>query len=250
MPPCYAGAQARQESAVPVIGVTASSAREARKYLEALAPWEAQPLLLLPGSAPPAEEALAQVDGLLVTGGADIAPGWYGAQPDPTAGLELNPARDEMELPLLQGALARDMPVLGICRGLQALNVAMGGRLLQDIPSHKGERQDGRWTPAYHRIWVSPGSKLAAALGSGGTVRVNSMHHQGLRDAQKSPRLLASAYSLDDGIIEGLESPHHGWVVAVQCHPEYAEQLPRHFQRLFGALVEEARTRSPLPRVQ
>lgn len=226
---------------MPVIGVTASREAEARSYLEALAPWGAEPLLLLPDSAPPVGETLERIDGLLVTGGADIHPAQYGVQPDPTAGLELNPGRDAMELPLLRAALERDLPVLGICRGLQALNVVTGGTLLQDIRSHKEERPGGQWASAYHRIWISPGSKLAAALGAGGLVRVNSRHHQGLREAQKSPKLLASAYSLEDGIVEGLESPHHRWAVAVQCHPENREQVPPHFQRLFQALVEEAR---------
>ena len=225
---------------MPVIGVTASTLEEGERYLEALAPWGAEPLLLLPESAPPIEEILAWVDGLLVTGGADIGPEQYDAEPDPTTG-PVNAPRDALELPLLRGALERDLPVLGICRGMQALNVAMGGRLLQDIPDHKAEQQDGEWKSALHRIWISPGSKLAAALGSGGQMRVNSRHHQGVREPQKSPRLLASAYALEDGVIEALESPHHRWVVAVQCHPERTKEVPRQFQRLFQRLVDQAR---------
>ena len=228
---------------MPVIGVTASTEKEARSYLEALAPWGAPHLLLLPGSAPPLNETLDRIDGLLLTGGADVDPARYGAQPDPDAGLQLDKARDDMELPLLEAAMARDMPVLGICRGMQALNVVAGGRLIQDLPNHRALGKYGRDAAAYHHIWISLGSKLAAALGSGGKVRVNSIHHQGLREAQKSHNLLASAYSLDDGLIEALESPHHRWVLALQCHPEFQEQVPRHFQGLFKRLVEEAGAR-------
>ena len=222
------------------IGVTASTQRAARLYVEALKPWGAEPRVLVPRSSQQIEEVLDQLDGLLVTGGEDIHPSHYGQEPDPEAGLELNPARDRMELPLLQAALKRDLPVLGICRGLQAINVAAGGGLLQDIPDHRAIRRDGGWAAAHHRIWVSPGSKLAAAIGSGGQVRVNSLHHQGLREAQKSPDLIASAYSLEDAIIEGLESPSHTWVIAVQCHPERQDEVPRQFQRLFQELVARA----------
>ena len=225
---------------MPVIGVVASSEKDAADSVEAVAAWEAETLVLLPGAAPSTEETLERIDGLLVTGGEDIDPSYYHREVDPEAGVEVNPARDALELPLLQAAMERDMPVLGLCRGMQALNVVSGGSLLQDLPDHRKLKEDGEWESSRHRIWVSPGSKLAAALGSGGRVRVNSLHHQGLREAQRSRRLLASAYSLDDSIIEGLESPYHRWVVAVQCHPEWRDELPRQFQQLFGMLVRRA----------
>ncbi len=180
---------------MPVIGVVASSEKDAVDSVEAVAAWEAETLVLLPGTAPSTEETLKRIDGLLVTGGEDIDPSHYHREVDPEAGVEVNPARDALELPLLQAAMERDMPVLGLCRGMQALNVVSGGSLLQDLPDHRKERDDGEWESSHHRIWVSPGSKLAAALGSGGRVRVNSLHHQGLREAQRSRRLLASAYS-------------------------------------------------------
>ena len=225
---------------MPVIGVVASTEKDAVDSVEAVAAWEAETLVLLPGASPSTEETLERIDGLLVTGGEDINPSHYGREVDPEAGVEMNPARDALELPLLRAAMERDMPVLGLCRGMQALNVVSGGSLLQDLPDHRALKDDGEWESSRHRIWVSPGSKLAAALGSGGRVRVNSLHHQGLREAQRSRRLLASAYSLDDGIIEALESPHHRWVVAVQCHPEWQKELPRQFQQLFGMLVRRA----------
>ena len=104
-------------------------------------------------------------------------------------------------------------------------------------------RADDGFEPRYHHIYISPGSKLAAVVGSGGIVRVNSYHHQAVREAHKSPRLLASAYSLEDGLVEALESPVHRWVIAVQFHPERRMELPPHFDRLFQSLVERAEER-------
>ena len=95
-------------------------------------------------------------------------------------------------------------------------------------------------TSTYHRIWISLGSKLAAAIGAGGTVRVNSLHQNGLREAHKSPRVIASAYSPSDFLIEGLESLHHTWVLGIQCHPERTDEVPRQFQRLFQSLAIRA----------
>jgi putative glutamine amidotransferase len=218
----------------PIIGVTASNAERARPYVAAVEPWGADPLVLLPGGLDPAE-ALERIDGLLLTGGADVDPALYGGAED--ASDEPNRARDAMEMALIRGALERDLPVLAICRGVQILNVALGGRLIQEVSGHRAEGEDAGWAPAYHRIWIAPGSKLASVLGSGGQVRVNSLHHQGLREAQKSPELLASAYAMDDLTVEGVESPYHRFVVGVLCHPERQEEVPRQFQQLFEALV-------------
>jgi len=228
---------------VPRIGVVATDERCARPYVAALEPYGVEVFLILPEERRSPEELLAHVDALLLTGGPDIHPSFYGKEPDPTAGLEVLRARDEVELPLARLAIERDYPVLGICRGMQAINVVMGGTLLQDIPGHRAERRDGRWESVYHRIFLSPGSKLAKALGSGGIVRVNSRHHQGLREPQKAPVLVASAYALEDGLIEGLEHPGRTWVVGVQCHPERAKEVPPAFQNLFRELVAHARAR-------
>ena len=112
----------------PTIGVTASNAEEAQPYIDALAPWGVESLLLVPGGLPP-EKALERLDGLLLAGGADVDPALFGGDPD--ASGKLDPARDDLEMALVHGALARDLPVLAICRGLQALNVAIGGGLIQ-----------------------------------------------------------------------------------------------------------------------
>ena len=150
---------------MPVIGVVASSEKDAVDSVEAVAAWEAETLVLLPGTAPSTEETLNRIDGLLVTGGEDIDPSYYDREVDPEAGVEVNPARDALELPLLQAAMERDMPVLGLCRGMQALNVVSGGSLLQDLPDHRKEREDGEWESNRHRIWVSPGEQAGSGVG-------------------------------------------------------------------------------------
>jgi putative glutamine amidotransferase len=181
---------------------------------------------------------------MLICGGGDVHPRRYGREPEADVELVFNEDRDGMELSLLAEALEADVPTLCIGRGMQVLNVALGGALIQDIPGHSANLEGDECVSAYHRIYISPGSKLAAIVGSGGFVRVNSRHHQGLREAQKSALLLASAYSLDDGVIEALESPDHRWVVGVQFHPERRGEMPPHFDRLFQSLVDRALERT------
>ena len=228
----------------PIILVASTSGRDARPYCDSLERRGAQVRLALPDQTLPSGDPLNGATGLMLTGGEDVDPPIYGKHPDPAAGLETNRHRDDMELALLSHALERDLPILAICRGMQLLNVAFGGKLIQDLPNHKSnaEAENGELEVAYHQIYVSPGTKLAAILGSGGFLKVNSIHHQGLREAYKSSVLLASAYSLGDGLIEGLESPAHDWVLGVQCHPERETEVPKSFGRLFQAFVERAET--------
>ena len=146
-------------------------------------------------------------------------------------------------LVFIQNAINNDIPILGIDQGLQVLNLVSGGSPGVDISGHSNEDVGDGGPPCFHRIWISPGSKLAAVIGSGGIVRVNSSHNQGIRELHKAPSLIASAYSLDDGVIEGLESPYHTWILAVQCHPERSGEVPRQFSGLFEALVVYANKR-------
>ncbi|MDA1347267.1 MAG: gamma-glutamyl-gamma-aminobutyrate hydrolase family protein [Chloroflexi bacterium] len=142
---------------------------------------------------------------------------------------------------LLLAALDVNMAVLCISGGFQLLNSALGGGPARPIDEHALAGGSSEGGPAYHRIYIAPGSKLAAVVGSGGFVRVNSRHDTGIREADKSSSLLASAYSLEDGVIEALESPEHRWVIGVQFQPELRGELPPHFDRLFQSLADRAR---------
>ena len=221
---------------------TSGDPRNARRYVQVMETLGVEVRLVTPeeDGFKAAEELMDGVGGILLPGGPDVDPALYGESPDPTAGLEVNRRLDDLDLRLLECAMARDMPVLAICRGMQLLNVAMGGRLIQDLPGHRAEYFDGSWNSKKHSIFLSPGSKAAAIIGVAGFFQVNSRHHQGLREAQRSQRLMTTAYSVDDGIIEGLESPEHSWVVGLQCHPERQEEVPRQFANLFAAFQDRA----------
>ncbi len=196
--------------------------------------------MLIPGADDEAEtsELMRGVGGLLLSGGPDVHPERYGQEPDPGARLQLRPELDELEFRVLEYSLSEDMPVLAICRGMQVLNVAFGGKLIQDLSGHRND--DDHKEHASHLIYVAPGAKSAAIIGSAGFFKVNSYHHQGLTEAQRAPRLMSTAYSVDDGLVEGLESPEHSWVIGLQCHPERQDEVPRLFVNLFAGLHDRA----------
>jgi putative glutamine amidotransferase len=225
-----------------VVAITSSSERNARRYVAAMEATGSETRVLLPDShgVLPAEELMRGSGGLLLSGGPDVHPGRYGQQPNPNAGLQLRPELDELEFRVLDYALSADMPVLAICRGMQVLNVAFGGRLTQHLDGHRNEDDDPASVPASHLIYVAPGAKSAAIIGSAGFFKVNSYHHQGLTEAQRAPRLMSTAYSVDDGLVEGLESPEHSWVIGLQCHPERLDEVPRLFVNLFAGLHDRA----------
>lgn len=138
---------------------------------------------------------------------------------------------------LLETALEADMPLLATGAGMHALNRHFGGRDALDAPDHFPEDDS---EPLRHQIYLSPGSKVAAIIGSAGMFRVNSRHRQGIREPQRAERLMTIAYQLDDGIIEGLESKEHSWVIGVQFQPERGDEVPASFNNLFLGLVERA----------
>lgn len=181
------------------------------------------------------------VDGLLLPGGADMQPSTYGAEPHPKQG-GVDSALDETELQLARWALDEQLPVLGICRGQQCLNVAAGGTLYQDIlseiPGALTHRVEPRNALAHH-IRVEPDSRLADLLGAT-HVSVNSLHHQAVRDVAPSFQVVARA---PDGVIEGLERPNHPFAVSVQFHPE--ELVPGHeaSERLLVRFINETTSR-------
>lgn len=225
---------------MPIVAITSASQRNARRYIAAMEAAGAETRLLLPEThaGQPAAEMLRGAGGLLLSGGPDIHPARYGQEPDPNANLQLSPQLDELEFPALQYALSVDLPVLALCRGMQLLNVAFGGTLIQDLPNHRNNDPDGE--PASHLIYLAPGAKSAAIIGSAGFFRVNSYHHQGLTEAQRAPRLMSTAYNVADGLVEGVESPEHSWVIGFQCHPERKDEVPRLFANLFAGLQDRA----------
>jgi len=220
--------------------ITSVDLRNSRRYAQVMESLGAEVSVVTPAESGNTSQVFERAGGLMLTGGPDVDPALYGEEPDPDADLELCRPLDDLELRLLDYALDHDMPVLAICRGMQLLNVAFGGQLIQDLPGHKAEREDGCWQPERHLIYMAPGAKAAAIIGSAGFFRVNSLHHQGLREAQRSPRLMSSAYSVEDGLIEGLESPNHSWVIGLQCHPERQDEVPRSFANLFAGFYERA----------
>ena len=225
-----------------IVAITSSSAKNARRYVSVMESAGAEVRLLMPDdhTGVATEELMSDVGGLLLSGGPDIDPALYGEEPDPNAGLELRRPLDDLELRVLEYVLDRDMPVLAICRGMQLLNVAFGGKLIQDLPDHKAQKIDGDWESAYHQIYIAPGAKAAAVIGMAGFFKVNSLHHQGLKEAQRAPRLMTTAYEVEDGLIEGLESPEHSWVIGLQCHPERQDEVPKLFGNLFLGLHDRA----------
>ncbi len=176
------------------------------------------PPVLDPAQAP---ALLDGVRGLVLTGGEDVHPSRYGAEPHPRLG-ETDPVRDAVELALFTGARARRVPVLGICRGLQLINVALGGTLYQDLPSERPGRVrhgDGEGAGGgCHDVRIEPGSRLHRLL-SAATASVNSQHHQGIRALAAPLRATALA---EDGLIEAVEGADEAgvWLLAVQWHPE------------------------------
>ena len=178
---------------------------------------------------------LGSVDGLLLPGGWDVDPALYGEEQDTALG-PIDPELDRTEVELFRQARATGLPVLGICRGQQVINVALGGSLFQHIDDHD-QRALGRAHLA-HRVAVDPASELARAAGET-TLEVNSLHHQAVRSLAPGLRTTARG---DDGTVEGIESDD-GLVVAVQCHPEeLAGDLPW-ARSLFERFVSRAQRR-------
>jgi putative glutamine amidotransferase len=206
-------------------------------YTAALARAGLVPLVVPPLPAAVAPAILDGVVGLLVTGGEDVAPARYGEVAHPT--VEMHEERDEMEIALVAEARRRKLPTLAICRGIQVVNVALGGTLVQDIPSQlanaldhdPGSARDAR----VHDVSVSPGSRLARALAAD-RLTINSFHHQAL--ARLSSELCVTARA-PDGVIEGAESADPDWwMLAVQWHPEELTNTPEPWDRnLFAAFA-------------
>ncbi len=211
-------------------------------YVHAVRAAGALPVILSPlVGAEHAALALEGMDGLLLTGGEDLDPAWYGAVPSPRLG-RVDRLRDRFELALFAAARQRGLPVLGICRGLQLVNVALGGTLWQDLPTerptHVAHDPPAARDARTHAVRLAAGSAAAAAVGAT-ALTVNSFHHQAVRDLAAGLRPTGWA---DDGVIEAFEGEDGaGWLLAVQWHPEEMHADPAAPDRgLFSALVEAA----------
>lgn len=229
-------------TASPVIGVTFCSALD--DYVRSVELAGGRVRVLEVGESP--RRVLEQIHGLLLTGGGDVDPVFYGEDRHPSID-DAEPGRDEFEIDLARRAVAVDLPLLAICRGAQVLNVAGGGSLVQDIPSivpaalvHRvPEPRDGQ----AHEIRVVQGSRLAGALGTvvdaAHTCRVNTRHHQSIDRLGEG--LIATA-AAPDGIIEGIERPDATYCLGVQWHPENFHASGG-FRALFESFVAAARQR-------
>lgn len=202
-------------------------------YVTALERAQAEVIVVEPGEHIPSD-----VDGLCLAGGPDIAPARYGESDPNHLANKPDLERDELEFEAIDAALHRDIPVLGICRGFQLINVAFGGRLVLDVDHHEPEDPD---SVRLHRdVAIDPRSKLVAASGSA-PLAVNSRHHQAVTARELAPSLRATA-SVGE-LIEAFESEKHRWVVGVQWHPERIgkdQGMSPQVEGVFDAFVREA----------
>jgi putative glutamine amidotransferase len=210
------------------------------RYHERVREAGGEPVDLHPALDAPPDRLVADLDGVVICGGPDVNPSRFGEDAHAeTYGID--DARDALELGVIGAALARDLPVLAICRGHQVLNVALGGPLLQHIDGDGHRAHDGGWGDSrYHDITIAPGSKLHALLGRD-QMQTNSRHHQAITRDGLAPGLVPTAWS-PDGLVEGLESTAHRWVVGVQWHPEREEVMDA-FRPLFADFVAAAGVR-------
>lgn len=233
----------------PLIGLTTAQRPEPggatsfvgmrETYIAAIADAGGLPVLVPPGADATLRSTFERLDGLLLPGGVDIDPDRFGESPH--ARLEtVETARDELELVLCRWALGEEKPLLGICRGIQVMNVAAGGTLWQDIPAQRpspiDHRPINRGLPRdhiAHEAIVEPGTLLARAVGSG-PLPVNSWHHQAINAAGRGLVVTALA---PDGVIEGVEMPGHRFALGVQFHPEDLYQGNERLRSLFVAFV-------------
>ena len=235
----------------PVIGITASIDHRSaafgetysltRQYAEGVVQAGGVPLIVPHNLAEDSlRVVLDRLDGVLLSGGGDIDPALFGEAPHPATG-EIEPDRDRVELTLARWVVERDLPFLAICRGIQVLNVALGGSLVQDIPSqvpdalpHSFDRKTTPRDYLAHPVKIDPQSQLARIMQLE-VAQTNSWHHQAIKQAADGLQVTAFA---PDGVIEAVEVPGRRYAIGVQWHPEWMfEKWPEH-RRLFEGLVK------------
>lgn len=211
----------------------------ALSYPSSIARFGGVPVVIPPGVSL-AEELVRMLDGLLLSGGPDIDPSTYGAQPDPALG-PTERELDIFELEIVRLADAAGLPILGLCRGAQMLNVARGGTLVQDLSDHGRlrHRQSEPGEKTTHTVTIDPGSRLAAAMGVG-EHQVNSFHHQSVLEVGLGLRVVARA---SDGVPEAIEAEDREFTVGVQWHAESLAELSGH-DGLFEAFIATASVRA------
>lgn len=224
-------------------------------YLAAIRRHGAEPVVVDPTmTEPELEKQLDEMEGLLLTGGADLDPALYGEAN--SGSLDIDNDRDRLELAAWKAAERRGVPVLGLCRGFQAVNVFAGGSLVQDVPDHAGTPY-GSGPAEVHNLEIDPASRLARAIAAAAPeglaatdeddtsieLTVNTFHHQAVVSARLGPGLRAVAWAASEEgrLVEGLESRDDRWIVAVQCHPERTDSTPSEFEGLFEAFVHACR---------
>ena len=228
---------------MPVIGIT--SCRKLEDYRQSVLHVSGDVRILEP-SAGEARQALAGVDGLMLTGGDDVAPARYGEPAHPTV-VEAEPGRDEFELALIKDARARNLPIFAICRGIQVLNVACGGTLVQDIPTEVTGALPHRFAvpphePYFlaHEVWIDKDTLLwklmRERLSDADACEVNSRHHQAVKRLAPGFKVAATA---PDGVIEAVEDPGAPFCLGVQWHPENFFRTGE-FRPLFEGFLEAA----------
>ncbi len=224
----------RARIALTIGKMTSARALAARgNYVAALERARADVVVVEPGDRIPAD-----IDGLCLSGGPDISPDRYGESDPAHLAKEPDLERDQLEVEAFADALRRDIPVLGICRGFQLVNVALGGSLVLHVDHHEPDDPDS--VRLHHDVAIDPSSKLAAASGRG-RLAVNSRHHQAVTSKELAPLLHATA-SVGE-LVEAFESDEHRWVVGVQWHPERTGKdrgMSPEVEGVFDAFVQEA----------
>jgi putative glutamine amidotransferase len=227
---------------MPLIGITAC--RKLEDYRQAILHVGGEVRILDPSMT--VKDALAGVDGLMLTGGDDVSPARYGEPAHPTL-VEAEPGRDEFELALIKDARARNLPILAICRGIQVLNVACGGTLVQDIPSEvSGALPHNFDVPLHqpyslaHEVWIDKDTLLwklmRERLSDADACEVNSRHHQAVKRVAQGFQVAATA---PDGVVEAIEDPAARFCLGVQWHPENFFRTGE-FRPLFEGFLEAA----------
>lgn len=223
--------------------------RNTQNYLNTLTELGATPLVLAPdtpvtlpdGTTVALDAAgrlpdgiLDHLHGLILSGGGDVDPAYFGAPLNGAEPESISRPRDELEIGLATAALARDLPLFGICRGCQVLNVAAGGGMIQHLDGHRSPEEH----TAFHDVVVQPGTQLHTIVGEE-RFAVNTFHHQGMDLATLAPCFRPAARAIpDEWLIEAYDSPHHRWVVGVQWHPERTFELSEAHQRLWRSFLQ------------